>query len=178
MTQSLATARANLRVLILEDHVLFAEALELALSVEGYDVRRVPVPEDERAPAAVLAAALRLRPRVVLLDLDLGGFGDGSRLISPLARAGCNVIVVTASTDRSRWGEAIRFGARKVLPKSRPLNEILAAVRRINQGLAVMTPRGARGAPLRVVRRALVDPRDRGALRAPHRAGASGARPT
>ena len=139
MTQSLATARASLRVLILEDHVLFAEALELALSVEGYDVRRVPVPEDERAPAAVLAAALRLRPRVVLLDLDLGGFGDGARLISPLARAGCNVIVVTASTDRSRWGEAIRFGARKVLSKSRPLNEILAAVRRINQGLAVMT---------------------------------------
>ena len=33
----------------------------------------------------------------------------------------------------------MRCGARKVLPKSRPLNEILATVRRINQGLQVMT---------------------------------------
>ena len=82
---------------------------------------------------------VRLRPRVVLLDLDLGGFGDGVRLIAPLARAGANVVVVTASIDKGRWGEAVRCGARKVLPKSRPLNEILATVRRINQGLPVMS---------------------------------------
>ena len=140
MRQSSAPARADRRVLIVEDHVLFAEALELALSIEGHDVRRVPVPEHERAPAAVLQAVLRLRPRVVLLDLDLGGFGDGARFIAPLARAGCNVVVVTASNDRGRWGEAVRYGARKVLSKSRPLNDILAAVRRINHGQAVMTP--------------------------------------
>lgn len=138
MTQSV-TSRANLRILIVEDHVLFAESLELALSVEGYDVRRIPVPEEERAPGALAAAVVRLRPRVVLLDLDLGGFGDGLRLIAPLARSGVNVVVVTASIDRGRWGEAIRYGARKVLPKSRPLNEILATVRRINQGLPVMS---------------------------------------
>ena len=85
MTQSV-TSRANLRILIVEDHVLFAESLELALSVEGYDVRRVPVPCEERAPGALAASVVRLRPRVVLLDLDLGGFGDGVRLIAPLAR--------------------------------------------------------------------------------------------
>jgi len=138
MTQSV-TSRANLRILIVEDHVLFAESLELALSVEGYDVRRIPVPGEERAPGALAAAVIRLRPRIVLLDLDLGGFGDGVRLIAPLARSGANVVVVTASIDRSRWGEAVRCGARKVLPKSRPLNEILSTVRRINQGLPVMS---------------------------------------
>ena len=138
MTQSV-TPRASLRILIVEDHVLFAESLELALSVEGYDVRRLPVPSEERAPGALAAAVIRLRPRVVLLDLDLGGFGDGVRLIAPLARSGTNVVVVTASIDRGRWGEAVRCGARKVLPKSRPLNEVLATVRRINQGLPVMS---------------------------------------
>lgn len=138
MTQSV-TSRANLRILIVEDHMLFAESLELALSLEGYDVRRIPVPEEERAPAALAASVVRLRPRVVLLDLDLGGFGDGLRLIAPLARSGVNVVVVTASIDRGRWGEAIRHGARKVLPKSRPLSEIMATVRRINQGLPVMS---------------------------------------
>jgi two-component system nitrate/nitrite response regulator NarL len=133
------TARSSIRVAIIDDHVLFAESLELALCVEGYDVRRISVPMEERAPAALTAAVTRLRPRVVLLDLDLGGFGDGGRLISPLARSGANVVVVTASVDRGRWGEAVRYGARKVLPKSRPLNEILAAVRRISQGLPVMS---------------------------------------
>jgi two-component system, NarL family, nitrate/nitrite response regulator NarL len=134
------TSRSNLRIVILEDHVLFAESLELALSVEGYDVRRVLIPDHEQAPGALISQVTRLRPRVALLDLDLGHFGNGERLISSLATAGINVVVVTASLDRARWGEAIRFGARKVLAKSRPLNDILATVRRINQGLQVMAP--------------------------------------
>ena len=134
-----ATSRSQFRIVIIEDHVLFAESLELALTVEGYDVRRVAVPEKRQSPGALIAAVLRRRPRVVFVDLDLGQFGEGEQLIAPLARAGVNVIVVTASVDRARWGEAVRCGARKVLPKSRPLNEILATVRRINQGLQVMT---------------------------------------
>lgn len=132
------TPRSDLRVVIVEDHVLFAESLELALSIEGYDVRRVPLPEDEVSPAALLRSITRLNPRVVLLDLDLGSFGDGGRLVTPLAKAGINVVVVTASNEQARWGEVIRLGARKVLSKSRPLNEILATVRRLNQGQRVM----------------------------------------
>ena len=119
--------------------MLFAESLELALTLEGYDARRVPVPTSERGAGALVAAMVRLRPRVVLLDLDLGGFGDGVRLIPMLAKSGANVVVVTASNDRGRWGEAIWLGARQVLPKSRPLNEILAVVRKINNNLPVMS---------------------------------------
>jgi two-component system, NarL family, nitrate/nitrite response regulator NarL len=137
MTQ--VSVRSDLRILIVEDHVLFAESLELALTVEGYDARRVPLPLEERGTGALVAAMVRLRPRIVLLDLDLGGFGNGMRLIPLLARSGANVLVVTASTDQSRWGEAIWYGARKVLPKSRRLNDILAAVRRINHNLPLMS---------------------------------------
>ena len=75
---------------------------------------------------------------MVLLDLDLGLFGDGVRLIDPIARSGANVVVVTGSTDQARWGEAVRAGARKVLSKSQPLRDILATVRRIMAGLPVM----------------------------------------
>jgi len=134
-----STPRSDLRVVIVEDHVLFAESLELALSIEGYDVRRVAVPDSEQSPQALVSTVTRLHPRVVLLDLDLGLFGEGERLITPLARSGINVVVVTASNDQARWGEAVRCGARKVLSKSRPLNDILSTVRRINQGLRVMT---------------------------------------
>jgi two-component system, NarL family, nitrate/nitrite response regulator NarL len=132
------TSRSKLRIVILEDHVLFAESLELALTVEGYDVRRVTIPDREQGPGPLLSSVIRQHPRVALLDLDLGQFGNGEKLIAPLASAGINVVVVTASVDRARWGESVRFGARKVLAKSGPLNDILATVRRINQGLPVM----------------------------------------
>lgn len=129
--------RSQLKVLIIEDHALFAESLELALNLEGYDVQRFPIPEEGGAQA-VLASVVRMRPRIVLLDLDLGGVGDGVRLITPMVKAGVNVVVVTASNDRARWGECLRHGARKVLSKSQPLNEILSTVRRINQGFPVI----------------------------------------
>jgi two-component system nitrate/nitrite response regulator NarL len=134
------TSRSSLRIVILEDHVLFAESLELALTVEGYDVRRIMIPDHAQSPSALIAHVTRQRPRVVLLDLDLGQFGYGEQMIAPLALAGINVVVVTGSLDRARWGEAVRLGARKVLAKSRPLNDVLATVRRINQGLQVMAP--------------------------------------
>jgi len=130
--------RPNSRVLIVEDHALFAESLELALNLEGYDARRLPLPTQTRSTGQFLAAAQRLHPRVVLLDLDLGAFGDGVRLIHPLAASGANVVVVTASADRSRWGECLSYGARKTLAKTQPLNEILSVVRRIHQGLPVV----------------------------------------
>ena len=132
-------SRSNLRIVILEDHVLFAESLELALTVEGYDVRRVTIPDRDQAPGALISQVTRQRPRIALLDLDLGQFGSGEKLIAPLALAGINVVVVTGSVDRARWGEAVRCGARKVLAKSRPLNDILSSVRRLNQGLQVMS---------------------------------------
>ncbi len=135
---STSPGRAEQRVLIVEDHRLFAEAVDLALTVEGYDVRRMEVPQDPGSPGTLVAGIIKLRPRVVLLDLDLGRFGDGVRLIEPIARSGANVVVVTGSVDRARWGDAVRSGARKVLSKSQPLRDILATVRRIIAGLPVM----------------------------------------
>jgi DNA-binding NarL/FixJ family response regulator len=133
-----ALARSNVRILIIEDHTLFAESLDLALTMEGYDVRRLPIPEMGSSQGALLSAVVRLHPRIVLLDLDLGHMGDGVRLIAPIARTGAHVVVVTASSEKGRWGECLRYGARKVLTKARPLNEIMATVRRLNQGLPVM----------------------------------------
>ena len=135
---SVLPARAEQRVLIVEDHRLFAEAVDLALTVEGYDVRRIEVPADPRSPGALVAAIVRHQPLVVLLDLDLGRFGDGVQLIEPIAGSGANVVVVTGTEDRARWGEAVNAGARKVLSKSQPLIAIIATVRRIIVGLPVM----------------------------------------
>lgn len=136
---TVCASRATSRVLVLEDHAVFAESIELALQLEGYDANRLPLPADHRGAPALLSSVARLRPRVVLLDLDLGSFGDGATLIHPMACAGANVVVVTAATDRPRWGECMRQGARKVLTKTQSLNEILGVVRRIHEGLPVVS---------------------------------------
>lgn len=127
------------RVAIVEDHQLLAESLAHALTLHGYDVHRVPVPDRAGAPATFVTAITRARPRVVLLDLDLGSFGDGVRLVEPIARTRSHVVVLTGSTDRARWGQAIFHGARVVLSKTDPLNNIISSVRRINEGLPVLS---------------------------------------
>jgi len=135
MTRSLGWTR----VTVVEDHLLFAEALDMALTLEGHDVRRVET--DVRALGAghLGAAILRTRPRVVLLDLDLGHSASGLGVVGPLADAGIAVIVVTASASQARWGECLSYGARIVLPKSTPLNTILATIRMIGEGRRVLS---------------------------------------
>jgi DNA-binding NarL/FixJ family response regulator len=126
------------RVLILEDHILFAESLDLALTMDGYDVQLLSAAEREAPQGAVLSTIARLRPRIVILDLDLGTLGDGVRFIAPLERLGALVVVVTASADEGRWGECLVHGARTVLSKARPLSEIRATVRHLTQGRPVL----------------------------------------
>ncbi len=130
--------RGASRVCVIEDHTLFAESLQIALELKGHDVRRVPLPHDLHTATSLLPAVMKHQPHVLLLDLDLGN-ADGTRLIEPVTRAGTAVVVLTGSTDRARWGQCVRHGARKVMEKTSPLNEILATIRLIGEGRPVMT---------------------------------------
>lgn len=135
-----STAARRDRVVIVDDHVSIAEALELALSGQGYDIQRVVVPDAPDSPVGLVGTILALGPTVVLLNLDLGPYGDGIPLVAPLAEAGADVVVLTGQTDRIRWGEALASGARIVLSKSQPLEDISATVRRLGQGHPVLDP--------------------------------------
>lgn len=130
--------RSSTRLVIVEDHVLFSESLAMALEIAGYDVRRIEMPPGGSS-SALLSSILRQHGHIVLLDLDLAHHGSGVRFIEPIVKSGASVVVVTGSTDRARWGECLRYGARRVLSKSGPLNDILSTVRRIGDGLPVMT---------------------------------------
>jgi two-component system nitrate/nitrite response regulator NarL len=130
------------RITIVEDHVLFAEALDVALTLEGHLVQRVSIEDHQPRGTGLFEAIIRTRPRVVLLDLNLGAL-NGSSVVQPLTAAGVAVVVVTASPDQARWGEVLSFGARTVLPKSAPLNTILASIRLIAKGRRIL-PRAER----------------------------------
>ncbi|MDQ6527207.1 response regulator transcription factor [Nocardioides sp. LHD-245] len=127
-----------MRITIIDDHALFAESVALTLETEGYLVRRIDLTDEHTTLATVLATALRSAPRVALLDLDLGHVGDGMRLITPLTAAGVAVVVVTGSSEDARRGECLRRGAKAVLVKTCPLQEVVTTVRRARDGLPLM----------------------------------------
>lgn len=121
-------------VLLVEDHALFAESVAIALRLERYDVRR---PSLHRG-LDLVALAAEIRPRVALIDLDLGEFGEGSELIRPISTVGTDVVVVTASVDRAQWGGCLHLGARTVLCKNAPLEAMISVVDRLFAGLPVI----------------------------------------
>lgn len=130
---------AGTRVALVEDHAILAEALLVSLAPEGFEVTSIPLSPAADEQRGLLAAILRTRPEVVLLDLDLGAAGDGGALIGPLTRSGCRVVVLTAWTDPARWGACVAAGAVTVLNKSTPLQVIVEVIERVVQGLPVMS---------------------------------------
>ena len=136
----MARALGLTRVVIVDDHELFAETLAIALRYAGHDVHRGHVGADLTGPDDLFRSILKLRPRLVLLDLQLVPGCDGGSLVRPLRRAGVAVIVVTGTTDQARWGDCLRHGAAAVLPKSADLNTILATIRLVSQERPAMPP--------------------------------------
>jgi DNA-binding NarL/FixJ family response regulator len=125
------------RLAVVDDHLLFAEALVVALVNVGYDARCV-VPSGNAATVATLTAqVLEGNPDVVLLDLDLGEAGHGLDLITRLTSRS-HVVVVTGSSDPVQIGAALAAGATTVISKSLPLEQILHTLRRVRDGLPVM----------------------------------------
>jgi CheY-like chemotaxis protein len=123
-------------VLIVEDHILFAEMLAIVL---GRALRSPSEPEKPGdfpifAYATSIAEALRLvsgdRPlNLAVVDLILPD-GDGTTVVREIKRRspGTPVAVLTASEDLS---EALAAGADEAIPKSTRAAEIVAFLARL-----------------------------------------------
>ncbi|MFC5176483.1 response regulator [Nocardioides taihuensis] len=125
-------AAAASHVVVIDDHALFSLAVAVALEAGGRHVRALEVADLGRE-AAMIEAALTPPPDIALVDLDLGRYGDGRRLIRPLTRAGVDVVVVSAIPDPRDHELCLRRGARAVLTKDRPLEELVALVESLEQ---------------------------------------------
>ena len=111
-------------VLIVDDHEGFRASARALLETEGFEV----VGEARDGREAIEAVAV-LRPRVVLLDIQLPGL-DGLAVAEQLA-AGLDppVVVLTSSRDPAAYG--LRLGmssARGFIPKSQLSGEALLAL--------------------------------------------------
>jgi two-component system nitrate/nitrite response regulator NarL len=127
------------RLAVVDDHVLFAETLVVALVNVGFDARCVVPTPAAPTGASLTDAVLDVRPDVVLLDLDLGGAGDGLGLVAHLSARSVVVVVVTGTSDPVLIGRALAAGATTVMSKSLPFEKILATLMRLRDGLPAMT---------------------------------------
>ena len=133
-------ARSDARVAVVDDHELFASALTVALSARGFEATSVvPEPGGQTSVAALVREITRVRPDIVLLDLELGNGRDGMELVAPLSALGIDVLVVSNGLDGARAGEALSLGARRAVSKSTPLSEVARTIERLARGLPVLT---------------------------------------
>jgi len=141
-------AAMNTRILIVEDHALLAQSLQFALEDDGYEVEVAA----DISPEAVVKAADRFRPAIVLLDLDLGDEGSSLPIIPPLRDIGACVVMVTGEENRARLGECVNAGAMGIVPKSAPFGDLVSAVREAAE-LRSLLPKPDRDALLAEMRR-------------------------
>lgn len=123
------------RILLADDHTLMLEGIRLMLEPEFQLVGSV---EDGQA---LLAAARKLVPDVILLDISmplLNGIDAAVQLrkILPSAR----LIFVTMHADTDYVTEAFRSGASGYLLKRAAASELLTAVREVLKGNYYVSP--------------------------------------
>ena len=126
-----------IRVLIVDDHAVVRQGLRTFLSLQdGIDV----VGEASGGREAV-AAAQRLRPDVVLMDLVMPRV-DGVQAMRELRDhvPGARVIVLTSFLEDDRLLPAIRAGAAGYLLKNVEPSELARAVRTADAGDALIDP--------------------------------------
>ena len=124
-------------ILIAEDQRMMRSALTSLLDLEA----DLTVVGGVGRGDEVVAAAQRLRPDVVLLDIELPG-RSGLDVIAPLLEAvpGCDVVVVTTFGRPGYLGRALAAGARGFLVKDDPVDQLAAAIRRVRAGERVVDP--------------------------------------
>lgn len=117
-------AQQTARIVIADDHDLFADSLRFTLDLSGFDTARAVVSSKEETTAEILD----FRPDVALIDYNLGDELRGTDLLDPLRAHGIAPVVVTAITDLARMAECLEAGAVSVVSKSQPLDVLVHAV--------------------------------------------------
>jgi DNA-binding NarL/FixJ family response regulator len=120
------------RVMLVEDHASFRQALALVLGMEP-DFHIVA-----QAGSLAEARAVQEEADLAIVDLALPD-GDGSELIENLRRSNTDMtmLVLSATLDEDSIARAVEAGASGVVDKLASLSEIAAEARRLRAGAAM-----------------------------------------
>ena len=133
----------TVRVLLAEDHAVVREGTRQIIEADA----SIEVVGEASDGAEVVELALRLRPDVVLLDLNMpviNGIEATRRIVteSPSAR----ILILSAYDDEDYVSAALDAGASGYLLKSAHGHEVVAAILAVAEGQVVMDARVARQA--------------------------------
>jgi DNA-binding NarL/FixJ family response regulator len=120
-----AALSSKIRVLIADDHRLFAETLEALLTTE----ERVEVVGSARDGKEAVRLARKLRPDVILMDISMpvmDGF-EATRRIRLDKEDAC-VLMLTGSNSRTDVDLARKSGAAGYVTKDRIAAELIDAI--------------------------------------------------
>ncbi len=126
----------RIRVMVVDDHPMWREAVERDLEAEGFEVV---------ATASTGTEAINrfraTRPQVVVLDLQIPAPSGVEVTASVLAsEPSSRVLILSASGEQDDVLAAVKAGATGYLVKSASREELVAAVRRVAAGDTVFTP--------------------------------------
>jgi two-component system nitrate/nitrite response regulator NarL len=123
------------RILLVDDHPLTRDALAALLAQQGFEV----VGDASNGEEAI-AAAERLQPDLILLDLTMPGMDGLTALPGIRAEApNSEVVVLTASDAEENLLAAIRAGASGYLLKTEPPEQIATFLRGVVRGEAALS---------------------------------------
>ena len=126
-----------MRVLIVDDHILFAEAIRPTLEGLGMTVVAVAT-----TGAEGLEAVRRLQPDLILVDIGLpdeSGLVAGRRILEEYPEA--KVVALTALLSPSTVRESVRIGFQGYLTKDTPVSRFASALRAVLDGQVVFPRR-------------------------------------
>jgi DNA-binding NarL/FixJ family response regulator len=121
-----------IRVLIADDHRLFAEALEAILAVDA----RFEVVGQAGDGEEAVALADKLQPDVVLMDISMP-LMDGiqaARAILDRRRSAPRILMLTGSNSRTDVDRARQAGAAGYVTKDRIAAELIDAIIEVAEG--------------------------------------------
>ncbi len=128
----------NTKILLVEDHASFRQALAYLLESEpGFEV----VAQAGSVAEAREAIKGSEKIDVAVVDLRLPD-GDGVELLREVSAESQNVatLVLSASLDPAEFARAVEAGAAGVLHKAADIDELVNAVRRLRAGEALLSP--------------------------------------
>ncbi|WP_436761378.1 response regulator [Streptosporangium sp. V21-05] len=126
-----------IRVLIVDDEALVRSGLRMILEAAGGLV----VVGEARDGDEAVAAVVRLRPQVVLMDVRMPGTDGLTAAARILASPGAPKLIMLTTFDLDGYvHEALRLGAVGFLLKDTPPRDLAAAVRTVSAGQAMLSP--------------------------------------
>ena len=121
----------TIRILLVDDHKTMLWGLERLIQAEGAPFELVGSASDGEQATRLCA---ELAPDIVVLDLDLKGSSSLDFLPALVANGSTRVVILSANRDQATLASAVKLGARGVVSKEAPTEDVLAAIRKVYAG--------------------------------------------